>query len=576
METVAARSFRAMRRLEFNLGLPRASSFQHFLPGVADRFLLWPWLILSVLAAIATCTAFRTMDLHWHRVPNAILIPVSVIWGLAGLIPMAGAVLSAATFRRFQPQLRTKPLSDLLPLAEQQVLWARCQGRLLLFAVYLAAGLILGLAARLLMVSLDLVSEAPGLLDPWHVAAVVVFAALTLGATWLKLADRRITGAGALLFFCYALPPYIMMMVAASKDFFVFGRWNIVFGTGMILAHVIWTSALASLVYLRWPHGLGLGYAAADRAKSTNALTRSRAVDIAGVGVILEMETARAADLPGLLRRSFNACLRIALWTGAGVLIVQALILVTEAAYAALHGVPGLSQGAFEGPQMVLFFPLLVYGIFIALLVPLAAWPERLTAVQRQRIGTSGPHFGGLLPVPPRKLWTRRLLWTLRTDLMLMVAGLLAYAAVWSVDSLLPFPQPFLAPARLARLVCLMLTASVGVFSYNALLSQVHRHIQLSGCLLYALVYAGMFGGMPLVIMSHHHSSTLLPLFALIWLGVVVVASIALMDPNWWPRRADGGRSVRAMVQAVAVLVSLPLSMGVAFNLLTLLIGGID
>jgi len=127
---------------------------------------------------------------------------------------------------------------------------------------------------------------------------------------------------------------------------------------------------------------------------------------------------------------------------------------------------------------------------------------------------------------------------------------------------------------------------SLWSFALLPALPLAYKTIALSGCLLFVLIYVGLFGVMlvdPLLwglgLIEHPLAEPpvgLLIIVAVAWTGLLLAMSWAWCEPSTWRLEPDGARSAANVLKALAVLLALMFSAGLLTRLLMVLMTGVE
>jgi hypothetical protein len=531
-----------------------------------------------------------------------------LLWGLGGAIPVVGAFIAGWTcperFQGWHAGVRNvRPLVDLLPLTAGEVRRAKLEGRVAALLVYLAAGFAVLVVAEAAMAATGTVASMPSLLDPWLVAAALIFCALFILSSRIAAYARRTGEQQALVevvlgsFVCACLVGSVAYYLGAFDSV---ARVLTAFAAAAAIGAAI-APALRLLPPWRWLMALGARQSLGPADRDAPRTPPTKGGMLLGLEGLFSLAVHGLGGDKGWTTRRRTAVLHF------GVLILAAGFGVSwlwqTVAFLWHAGSVWLAGGAFaEGlrgldPDIHQVASGLAIGV-AGLAMPalgFAAWPElvRIPAAwsRPQRRGIvllEARHAGLLLPVRPDRLWCRRLGSFLLLSLVAATASVAAWLLSWLYTLLLrglTFPPP--APAQLLAPVGLWVVG-LGVFAWLPLIRGAVRALPLTGCMLTALLYAGFFGAVlttvpaRVALASRHAAggSRWLATALLAALGVWLVG-LLMVSVAWWPmvtwHPADGGGiSVTSKLKAAAVWLAAPVTLGLLFAALVAMLPILD
>jgi len=284
----------------------------------------------------------------------------------------------------------------------------------------------------------------------------------------------------------------------------------------------------------------------------------------------------------------------LAFFGAVGSILLQVVVVVwNAAAYWGSHGqLPPSGLRLSEDATLVcLGIPILLFGA-VVFTSSLVAWPEIVGPRSPSR-----PQYGlrvlfqvrqsGLLaPVEARRVWRERLVSLLFMSALMMIAGVVSHLAAAGFSTV--FGTGGLAGVRPYTYwgFAAALLFSLWSFALLPALPLAYKTIALSGCLLFVLIYVGLFGVMlvdPLLwglgLIEHPLAEPpvgLLIIVAVAWTGLLLAMSWAWCEPSTWRLEPDGARSAANVLKALAVLLALMFSAGLLTRLLMVLMTGVE
>jgi hypothetical protein len=574
-------AFRRLRAFEFRCVVPRRIALnQTLVSSQLDRTLTVVFLWIVGIGVVLGVAGFRGQGLGWTLRHLPLTSLAWLLWGIGGLAPMVTAVWAGLTafLERVTRQtgLFAKPLVELLPLTERQMHAAKFQGRLAGLGVVIAASAVLLTVVRQAMVLLGLVRFPPPLLDPWLVAAVLIYLALFLAtAEMARMLRRSRAQTAAALGLAYYLGAFAVWWRGGVTSLLHYGPGNIAVGAGVLLAWVMVLNAVNRLSSALSTRRRPVAPAGPSEASRASSWQRPRAFLFGFLQPMAFEAASSPRDRLRAVASGFLGCLALGVFLTGLCLFVQA----ASVAWVSVASLLTTSQWTGRVPETAAmaigFASLLVaqgFAMLVGFFVPVSAWPEgnRLTRSvlsQQRTMGlTNLWHVGYLLPRSARSTWLRRLAWFALIDTCLVVTGTAALLVVshvaWAVGALPAFPPPGIILLTGSAVTL----AGAGVFAYVPVLRQVAKVMQVGGCLTMILLYGGFVLSIPLIVVAVEcHVPPYLGLaVCLPWLAVVLATSYRWCEPATWALAADGSPAPQTRTRALTCLLSLALSGAVA------------
>ncbi len=589
-----------LRGMEFRAMFPKRLVLRRSAAEVTllARLLLWGWVVVGVLWGWLWVSWARGGLVEWAPAPTLRLAVPWLLWGLGGAIPVLAAFACGWAWAErtvLGLSARRRPLVDLLPLSNAQVLSAKLQGRTAAFLVWFSANLGILALARALMVAGHLVSRPPSLLDPWLAAAVPIFYALFIASTHIATAARRWHPDAA-----WTAPMVALILSAAAAlaigyagGCLTASRW--LFPRMCALAAAgITAGAVAELLpaWRRLQENVATG---AGRRVRSGAADEGAQAGAPTPPVLRASRGWWGAGLRNLggHRGHTLRWLKASLVLGLKVLLAATLLgIVLQTVIYAWHVVPYLleyghvpsqaSMALEDSLTLAAYLPLFVLGCLL-LISPVAAWPEGAgRGMQRPQQPFPGSvpvlrHLSVVLPARSRDVWRERIVSLLLVAVQIMLVGIISHALVWRfTNALLPGAMLPVPPQVYLALPAVFL-GSLCFFAWIPLARIIAKVIELSGCLLGAVVGVGILGALSLPIATTATHLTRRPMFELapplalsalaLWPALLLAVSWRWCEPSTWRLSPDGTRSAQSVLRAVLVLGAIAVSIVLLFQL---------